>query len=364
MLRARLFWRWCRVHPKTSSIGAAVFSLFVLASTNSDPGQTTTSTAAGSSTTATPPTVEPASAADTPTTPATTSAPPSPSPTRLSVAPVDRTQRGQTTALALLATVSITGRAAKSGYTRDRFGSAWTDDNNAPSGRNGCDTRNDILRRDLTSIVLKPNSNGCSVLTGVLHDPYTTRTITFARGKATSRAVQIDHVVALSNAWQAGASRWTEQTRTDLANDPINLLAVDGATNQSKGDGDAATWLPPNKAYRCAYVARQVAIKARYRLRATQAEHDAIARVLSTCPDQAAPTESSAAIIQLTPRQKTPAQRRTPRPAPTPATTTRSDVYYENCTAVEAAGAAPIYRGDPGYSSKLDRDGDGVACEQ
>ena len=45
--------------------------------------------------------------------------------------------------------------------------------------------------------------------------------------------------------------------------------------------------------------------------------------------------------------------------APPPETS----VYYENCTAVRAAGADPIYRGEPGYSSKLDRDGDGIACE-
>jgi hypothetical protein len=195
-------------------------------------------------------------------------------------------------ATALLATVLVKGRAAKTGYARAEFGSAWTDNNNSLLGHNGCDTRNDILRRDLTTTVLKPDTRGCTVLTGQLDDPYTGTRIAFHRGQQTSSAVQIDHVVALSNAWQTGAQYWTEQRRVDLANDPIELLAVDGPANESKGDGDAATWLPPNKTYRCAYVARQVAIKARYRLWMTPAEHDAIARVLTGCPGQPAPTEA------------------------------------------------------------------------
>ena len=48
-----------------------------------------------------------------------------------------------------------------------------------------------------------------------------------------------------------------------------------------------------------------------------------------------------------------------PEPAPAPATS----AYYPNCAAARAAGASPLYAGDPGYSSDLDRDGDGVACE-
>ena len=362
MLRARLFWRWCRVHPKASGIGAAVLALFVLAGTLGDSGQKTTpadddSPPVASRTASAQPATAPLSRTPTPT----SSAPRAASASNISAAPVDRTQRGQTTALALLATVAIKGRAAKTGYDRAQFGTAWTDNNDDPLGHNGCDTRNDILRRDLTSLTLKPDSNDCTVLTGVLHDPYTTTTIQFTRGMSTSNTVQIDHVVSLSDAWQTGASRWTEQTRTDLANDPLNLLAVDGPTNEAKGDGDTATWLPPNKAYRCAYVARQVAVKARYQLWTTQAEHDAMNRVLAGCPNQTAPTESGSAIIHLTPRHTaTP----TPQPSePAPVQTTPSDVYYANCDAVRAAGAAPLYRGQPGYSAHLDRDGDGIACE-
>ncbi|MGN6413293.1 HNH endonuclease family protein [Flexivirga sp.] len=152
-----------------------------------------------------------------------------------------------------------------------------------PLGHNGCDTRNDILRRDLTDITLKPNTHGCVVLTGVLVDPYTRTRISFRRGVGTSNAIQIDHVVALSDAWQKGAQQLTPAQRQNFANDPRNLLAVSGHANMSKRDGDAATWLPENKAYRCTYVAKQVTVKAAYHLWVTKAEHEAIARVLAKC---------------------------------------------------------------------------------
>jgi hypothetical protein len=193
-------------------------------------------------------------------------------------------------AAALLATLAVKGRAPMTGYDRDDFGPAWSDNTDDLFGHNGCDTRNDILRRDLRSITLKPATHGCTVLTGTLHDPYTGRAISFVRGERTSARVQIDHVVALADAWQTGAQYWDEAKRQALANDPLELLAVDGPTNQAKGAGDAATWLPPAKAFRCTYVARQVAVKARYGLWVTSAEHDAITRVLSACPGQPVPT--------------------------------------------------------------------------
>jgi hypothetical protein len=179
--------------------------------------------------------------------------------------------------LAALDALEIKGRAPKTGYDReDKFGSAWVD-----MDQNGCDTRNDILARDL---VVTTMADACRVLTGTLADPYTGTSITFVRGEATSSRVQIDHVVALSNAWQTGAGQLGAEQRYEFANDPLNLLAVDGPTNGSKGDGDAATWLPPNAAFRCAYVTRQIAVKAAYELWVTQAEHDAMTRVLAGCP--------------------------------------------------------------------------------
>ena len=168
----------------------------------------------------------------------------------------------------------VKGRAPKTGYKRAQFGDGW-----AKLG--DCDTRNLILQRDLKDVILEDDK--CKVRTGALNDPYTGKDIAFARGASTSAAVQIDHVVAMSNAWQTGAQQLTAEERTNFANDPLNLLAVDGPANQKKGDGDAATWLPPQKSYRCAYVARQIEVKARYRLWVTQPEKDAMLSILDTC---------------------------------------------------------------------------------
>ena len=177
------------------------------------------------------------------------------------------------------------GRAAKTGYTRDQFGQTWAD-----VDRNGCDTRNDILKRDLTGEVFKEKTRDCVVLSGVLKDPYSGETINFVRGNISSMEVQIDHVVALSNAWQTGAFKLSLQQRTELANDPLNLLAVKGKLNSQKGDGDAATWLPPLKSYRCDYVARQIAVKIKYSLWFTAPEKEAMVRILKSCPEKALPT--------------------------------------------------------------------------
>ncbi|WP_232662847.1 HNH endonuclease family protein [Pseudonocardia sp. TRM90224] len=184
-------------------------------------------------------------------------------------------------AAAVLAQLPTKGRAPRTGYERDGFGKRWAD-----IDRNGCDQRNDVLARDLVDETFKPGTHDCVVLTGTLHDAYTGRTIPFLRGNTTSDDVQIDHVVALSNAWQTGAQQLDAATRERLGNDPLNLIATEGKVNQSKGDGDAATWLPPNRAYRCAYVARQVAVKARYGLWVTAAERGAIERILATCPGE------------------------------------------------------------------------------
>jgi hypothetical protein len=181
----------------------------------------------------------------------------------------------------VLNTLAVKGRAPKTGYRRTQFGPAWAD-----VDHNGCDTRNDILNRDLTNRTWRDGTHNCIVTSGILHDPYTGTVIHFTRGRRTSEAVQIDHVVALSDAWQTGAQQLDESTRKDLANDPLNLLAVDGPANQQKSDSDAASWLPANKSFRCDYVARQIAVKKKYRLWVTAAEKDAMKRVLSSCPTQ------------------------------------------------------------------------------
>lgn len=178
-----------------------------------------------------------------------------------------------------LRSLEIKGRAPKTDYSRSQFGDGWMT-------IQGCDTRNIILHRDLVNTIVNEQ---CKVVSGVLHDPYTGHDIQFQRGETTSDDVQIDHVVALSNAWQTGAQQLSREERTQLANDPFELLAVDGAANQQKSDGDAATWLPPNKVFRCQYVARQIAVKQKYRLWVTQAEYDSMMRILSGCPGQALP---------------------------------------------------------------------------
>ena len=182
-----------------------------------------------------------------------------------------------TSTLKDLEELAVKGRAPKTGYSRSAFGPSWSD-----VDRNGCDTRNDILKRDLINITFREKTRDCVVERGVLLDSFSGETISFVRGEKTSFLVQIDHVVSLSNAWQTGIFQANIKTRTAFANDPLNLLAVKGSLNSQKGDGDAATWLPPNKPFRCAYVARQVAIKKKYGLWVTKAEKDAIIRILSS----------------------------------------------------------------------------------
>ena len=190
----------------------------------------------------------------------------------------------EVTATSVLMTLPVKGRAAKTGYTRAQFGQTWAD-----VDRNGCDTRNDMLKRDLTEIVFKIKTRNCVVESGVLLDRYSGETINFVRGNVTSMEVQIDHVVALSNSWQTGAFKLSVIQRTALANDPLNLFAVKGRLNSQKGDGDAATWLPPLKSFRCAYVAQQIAVKAKYSLWVTPPEKDAMVRILTACPKQVLP---------------------------------------------------------------------------
>lgn len=186
-------------------------------------------------------------------------------------------------ALAAVDSLTVKGRAPKTGYTREKFGKSWVD-----TDHNGCGTRDDILKRDLTAETFRAEKGGdCVVTSGKLDDPYTGQQLTYTRGKST---IDIDHAVALSDAWQKGAGQWTTDKRVQFANDPMNLIAADASANRSKGDGDTATWLPPNKGYRCAYVARQVAVKKKYGVWVTAAEKDAMRKQLNTCPNEKLPT--------------------------------------------------------------------------
>lgn len=180
-----------------------------------------------------------------------------------------------------LENLEVKGRAPKIDYKRSNFGDGWQNLGN-------CDTRNHILARDMSDVVFRSSTN-CTVVSGILNDPYTGKEIQFTRGANSSDLIQIDHVVALSDAWQKGAQALSFDQRVLLANDGLNLLAVDGQANQDKSSSDAASWLPPNKSYRCQYVARQIAVKTKYHLWVTIAEKQAMKSVLNLCPDQKLP---------------------------------------------------------------------------
>lgn len=179
------------------------------------------------------------------------------------------------------ARLPVKGWDRETDFRRSAFGESWSDDVDVEFGHNGCNTRDDVLRRDLVDLVVRPGT--CYAQRGTLHDPYGGGAIAFSRGPATSDAVQIDHLVSLSDAWYKGAREWTDQRRRDFANDPRNLLAVDGKANFDKAFRDAASWLPPNAAFRCEFVARQVEVKTSYGLWVSAKEQNAITDVLADC---------------------------------------------------------------------------------
>lgn len=185
------------------------------------------------------------------------------------------TDQAESSTISILETMPVGERDYSANYDRSQFGSGWRSEK-------GCDTRNIILNRDLDEV---STNDQCQVVSGVLNDPYTGNTIDFRRGSSSSSDVQIDHVVALSNAWKTGAQILTYDQRVEMANDPLELLAVSGSANQQKSDGDAAEWLPSNKAFRCQYVTRQIAVKQKYNLWLVEAEKQAMANVLKTCLD-------------------------------------------------------------------------------
>lgn len=177
----------------------------------------------------------------------------------------------------ILEKLEVKGRAPKTGYSREEFYKNW------PTV-DGCNLRQRIIKREFgESAVL----DGCTVVAGEFDEPYTGEHRVFTEKSQISK-IQIDHVVALSDAWQKGAQYMEKEVRYNMATDPLNLLAVDGPANEQKSDGDAATWLPANKKFRCQYVARQVSVKYKYGLWVTEAEKEAIYNVLTNCPNEPA----------------------------------------------------------------------------
>ncbi len=283
----------------------------------------------------------------TPTPPSTPRPTPTPTPTAAATP-------GTGTAAALVLALTVKGRAAKTGYDRDQFGPAWVDVN-----RNGCDTRNDMLITHLTD---RQMSGSCKVLAGTLADPYTATSIRFVRGGDSE--VDVDHVVALSDAWQKGAAPWPYAKRVAFANDPLNLQPTDAGANRQKGDSDAASWLPPNKAYRCAYVARQAAVKKKYGVWVTRAERDIMLAVLRKCPGEPAPQPGAQPTIASNTGGPPPGSSPTPSPKPPAPSGGGTDPQFGTCADAKDAGYGPYVSGtDPEYSWYRDRDNDGIVCE-
>jgi hypothetical protein len=209
------------------------------------------------------------------------------------VEPIDQTiaRPEAGTALAGLSTLTVHERMPSLGPARPRFGSALKD-----TDANGCDQRNDVLRRDLTRKTLQAGTHGCAVATGTLHDPYTGRKIKFRRPSSGHVSVRIDHLVSVRDAWTKGAQNWSAAKRTAFVTDPLNLQAVSAEAISGKGGADASRWLPEAAQYRCTYVARQIVVKRKYGIWVTAAERTAIAGILADCKGQKLPR---ARLIEL-----------------------------------------------------------------
>ena len=256
-----------------------------------------------------------------------------------------------TTARSLLSRLAVKAESGNSSYKRTYF-KLWTDAN-----RDCQNTRTEVLIGESKVTPRYTASRHCAVATGTWYSYYDGRTWTRPAD------VDIDHMVPLKEAWGSGARLWSASKRASYANDLgsyATLIAVTDNVNQSKGDKDPAQWLPPRKAARCTYAIQWVQVKYRWRLSIDSAERSRLSSILSGRCGSRSVAVPPVVSTGSTPPVVQPAPRPAPRPAPAPPAVS---VYYANCTAVRAAGAAPIHRGEAGYSTKLDRDGDGIGCE-
>lgn len=252
----------------------------------------------------------------------------------------------------------VKGWAPMTGYSRAMFGIAWAD-----TDHNGCDQRDDALWR--ASLQRAVRSDGCKVTSATVTDVYTNTVIHYVRGGSYSQGLDIDHVVALGNAWATGIQYESAALRERLATDPLNLLAVDPTANRVKGDANAASWLPPAKNYRCAYVARQIAVKNKYGLWVVPAERAMMLQILATCPLRRIPVGG---LPYPTPQELRSSATSTGTVA-TPTTTIAGgsgglDPRFTSCAAAKAAGYGPYVQGkDPEYYWYRDANHNGVDCE-
>lgn len=228
------------------------------------------------------------------------------------------------------------------GYERALF-KIWID-----ADSDGCNTREEVL---IQEAVVKPTiGNSCNLTGGAWLSPYDGIRTTKAS------ALDIDHVVPLSEAWKSGAWAWTPAQRQAFANDLDDsraLVAVSLGQNRSKGDKDPSQWLPPKGV--CTYIADWISIKARYQLSVDPIEAAFLTSKVKQC--------KSSVVTVIFNKKAT----KKVSPSPTPTATGLALFKFANCAAAKAAGVAPISKAtNPGLyelNASLDRDKDGVACD-
>ena len=245
------------------------------------------------------------------------------------------------TALAAAQKLQVKKATTKQRYSRQRFGDRWSD-----VDHNACDQRNDVLRRDLRKLHTVPDTGGCVLAKGRLTSPYSGKRVTLVRSQSGASAVEIDHVVSLRDAWRTGAQHWTAGKRAKFANDFLNLVAVDATSSERKHNGNAAAWLPPRESYRCAYVARQVAVKRTYRLWVTPAEQAAMVDVLSACPDKVLPKEKSTKVPRPQPIGE-PKPKPKPRQSPPPSERSAPQTVHPGAFCSSEGATGVTNRGTP-----------------
>lgn len=329
----------------TTALSVAMFLSLSACSSTVKPETAVTPPVASESASATPVASEPVTPAETP------------------VAPVEPAPAASGTALEALETLTVAPFSSTSKYQRANFGETWEDIDS-----NGCETREDILKRDIPNATIKGK---CDVRKGSFSDPYTGKTINFNADDGKGGGVDIDHIIPLSLGWKTGASEWDAAKRLKFANDPLNLMASDSGENRKKGDKDASAYLPPNKAFHCEYVARQVSVRVKYGTWITPAEKSAIYTVLQSCPTQpliadtwGISVDKSAPVAPVAPAEPAPAAPVEPAPvAEAPVATGGNDPQFSSCAKAKAEGFGPYTAADPEFSWYRDGDGDGTVCE-
>lgn len=331
----------------TTTLSMALFLSLSACSPSTTPAPAVTPPVASESASATPVASEPATPSEAP------------------VAPSEPAPAASGTALEALETLTVAPFSSNGKYERALFGEPWADIDN-----NGCETREDILKRDIPNVTIKGK---CDARQGSFNDPYTAKVINFNAGDGKGGGVDIDHIIPLSLGWKTGASEWDATKRLKFANDPLNLMASDSGENRKKGDKDASAYLPPNKAFHCEYVARQVTVRVKYGTWITSAEKNAIYTVLQTCPTQpltadtwGVSVDKSSPVAPANPAEPAPVAPVAPEapadPAPV-AGTNGNDPQFSSCTKAKAGGFGPYTTADPEYGWYKDGDNDGTVCE-